>query len=124
MKLPDDAIKRLPSFAETPDEQQISDMDGTEFDLVVGDLIDNRTKAELDNPTDRGRKRFSLLDYALNLSPALRDTITRDVAQNVSAFELRLPRPRPLLSRSRDDTREGSVQSKASYLLKPPKAAK
>ena len=94
------------------------------FDLVVGDLIDNRTKAELDNPTDRGRKRFSLLDYALNLSPALRDTITRDVAQNVSAFEPRLQRSFLGFKSDPHDSslREGSAQPKADYLLQPPKA--
>ena len=76
----------------------------------------------------RQGSNLSLLDYALNLSPALRDTITRDVAQNVSTYEPRLKRePRPLLSRSKADPhdaslREGSVQSKASYLQKPPKA--
>ena len=88
--------------------------------IVVGDLI------------RQGDESLSLLDYALNLSPALRDTITRDVAQNVSAFEPRLrrktpPQARSLLGRSTTpeqapDPLEGSVQSKASYLLKPPKA--
>ena len=87
-------------------------MTGTAFDIVVGDLI-------------REGDSLSLLDYALNLSPALRDTITRDVAQNVSAFEPRLPRD--LLGRIRSDPhdaslREGSVQPKADYLLQPPKA--
>ena len=99
------------------------------FDLVVRDLI-------------RQDDSLSLLDYALNLSPALRDTITRDVAQNVSAFEPRLrrktppPPPPPQRSYFRrstpepapdplecHDPRESSVQSKASYLLKPPTAA-
>ena len=52
---------------------------------------------------------FSLLDFALNLSPA-RDTITRDVAQNVSAFEPRLPRkpPPPQLRSFFGMTRAGS----------------
>ena len=94
-----------------------------DFDLVVGDLIDNRTEADLFN--DRGRKRLSLLDYALNLSPALRDTITRDVAQNVSEYEPRLQRG--LLGRIKSNPhdaslREGSVRPKAAYLLQPPKA--
>ena len=67
---------------------------------------------------------LSLLDYALNLSPALRDTITRDVAQNVSTFEPRLPRG--LLRKLKADPydaslREGSAQPKADYLLQPPK---
>ncbi|CAH0371182.1 unnamed protein product [Pelagomonas calceolata] len=97
MKLPDEAIKGL------PEERPMFD-DAGDFDLVVRDLTGQD-------------EALSLLDYALNLSPALRDTITRDVAQNVSAFELR--RPTADLS----DQRESSVQSKASYLLKPPKAA-
>ena len=68
---------------------------------------------------------FVLLDYALNLSPALRDTITRDVAQNVSEYEPRLPRG--LLGRIKSNPhdaslREGSVRPKAAYLLQPPKA--
>ena len=88
-------------------------MTGTAFDIVVGDLI-------------REGDSLSLLDYALNLSPALRDTITRDVAQNVSEFEPRLPR-RSLRSKIKSDPndaslREGSVQPKAAYLLQPPKA--
>ena len=80
---------------------------------------------------------FRLLDYALNLSPALRDTITRDIAQNVSTFEPRLPRkplepqPRSLFRRPTPEPdpdpydaslREGSVRPKAAYLLQPPKA--
>ena len=70
---------------------------------------------------------LSLLDYALNLSPALRDAITRDVAQNVSEFEPRLKRePQSLLRRSTADPydaslRESSVQPKADYLMHPPK---
>ena len=82
---------------------------------------------------------LSLLDYALNLSPALRDTITRDVAQNVSAYEPRLrrktqpPQPRSILGRSGPEQapdpydaslRKDSVQSKAAYLLGAPKAPK
>ena len=55
------------------------------------------------------------------LSPALRDTITRDVAQNVSKYEPRLPRPF-LGFKSDSSLREGSVQPKAAYLLQPPKA--
>ena len=71
---------------------------------------------------------LSLLDFALNLSPALRDTITRDVAQNVSKYEPRLPRL-SLRSKIKSDPhdaslREGSVQSKAACLRQPPKAPK
>ena len=78
------------------------------YDIVVGDLT-------------RKVGNLSLLDYALNLSPALRDTITRDVAQNVSKYEPRLPRP--FLGFKPDSSlREGSVQPKAAYLLQPPKA--
>ena len=92
-------------------DRQITKDDG-DSDLVVRDLTGQDDA-------------FVLLDYALNLSPALRDTITRDVAQNVSAFEPRLPRD--LLGRIRSDPhdaslREGSVQPKADYLLQPPKA--
>ena len=68
---------------------------------------------------------LSLLDYALNLSPALRDTITRDVVQNVSKYEPRLPRTLygKFKSNPYDSSlREGSVQPKAAYLLQPPKA--
>ena len=97
MQLPEEAISALPMKHRFED--------AGDFDLVVRDLTGQDDA-------------FVLLDYALNLSPALRDTITRDVAQNVSTFELR--RPAPDLS----DQRESSVQSKASYLLKPPKAAK
>jgi hypothetical protein len=124
MKLPEDAIKGLPPTATTSDDQLISDMDATAFDLVVGDLI-------------RKGDRLSLLDYALNLSPALRDTITRDVAQNVSKYEPRLrrktpsPQPRSFLGRPTPEPapdpydaslRKDSVQSKAAYLLGAPKA--
>ena len=104
MKLPKGAIRALPKEAKTHNDAGGSD-------IVVRDLTGQEGA-------------LSLLEYALNLSPALRDTITRDVAQNVSEFEPRLPRPRPLLSRSRDDTRESSIQSKAAYLRKPPKAPK
>ena len=108
MKLPDVAIKKLPPNATTSDNQRISDLEGTTFDLVVGDLT-------------RQDGNLSLLDYALNLSPALRDAITRDVAQNVSKYEPRLPRP--FLGFKPDSSlREGSVQPKAAYLLQPPKA--
>jgi len=128
MKLPDDAIKGLPPTATTSDKKLISDITAQHrrgilsqvfpagstrsehpaFDLVVGDLI-------------RQDDSLSLLDYALNLSPALRDTITRDVAQNVSKYEPRLPRPF-LGFKSDSSLREGSVQPKAAYLLQPPKA--
>ena len=55
---------------------------------------------------------------------ALRDTITRDVAQNVSKYEPRLPRPFLGFKSNPHDAslREGSVQPKAAYLLQPPKA--
>jgi len=88
--------------------------DAGDYDLVVRDLTGQDDA-------------FVLLDYALNLSPALRDSITRDVAQNVSEFEPRLKRePRSLLRRSTADPydaslREGSVQPKADYLLQPPR---
>ena len=84
----------------------------SDFDLVVRDLTGQN-------------EAFVLLDYALNLSPALRDTITRDIAQNVSTFEPRLPRGllRKLKADPNDASlREGSVQPKAAYLLQPPKA--
>jgi len=59
------------------------------------------------------------------MSPALRDTITRDVAQNVSEFE---PRPHDGAAESKFDSPlaelEGAFQTKAAYLLKAPKAAK
>ena len=106
MKLPKDAIAALPERAK---ESKFGD-DG-DVDIVVRDLI-------------RKDGNLSLLDYALNLSPALRDAITRDVAQNVSAFEPRLPRG--LLGRIKSNPhdaslREGSVQPKADYLLQPPR---
>ena len=137
MKLPSNAIEGLPPFASTSEVRRIDASKA--YDIVVGDLIDNRTEAELDTPTDKGGRRLSLLDYALNLSPALRDSITRDVAQNVSTFEPRLPRkppapqPRSLFQRPTPEPdpdpydaslREGSVQPKAAYLLQPPKAPK
>ncbi len=134
MKLPENAIEIL-----RKQKSRLGDVNGR-FDIVVGDLIDSRTDYQI---WQAGCKNLSLLDFALNLSPALRDTITRDVAQNVSAFEPRLrrktPTPPPPPQRSYfrrstpepapdplecHDPREGSVQSKASYLLKPPKAAK
>ena len=80
--------------------------DAGDVDLVVRDFT-------------RQDGNLSLLDYALNLSPALRDTITRDVAQNVSTFEPRLPRGllRKLKADPHDASlREGSVQPKADYL--------
>ena len=113
MKLPKDAIEILRN--QTPPPQLEGELVGG-FDIVVGDLI------------RQGDEDLSLLDYALNLSPALRDTITRDVAQNVSEFEPRLKREPPsLLRRSTADPydaslREGSIQPKAAYLLQPPKA--
>ena len=106
MQLPEEAISALPM------KHRFND--AGDFDLVVRDLTGQDDA-------------FVLLDYALNLSPALRDTITRDVAQNVSEFEPRLKRePRSLLRRSTADPydaslREGSVQPKADYLLQPPK---
>ena len=60
---------------------------------------------------------LSLLDYALNLSPALRDTITRDVAQTISKYEPRLPHDGAAESKL-----EGTFESKASYLRMAPKA--
>ena len=101
MKLPQDAIRALPERA-----IKLDCAGGSDF--VVGDLT-------------RKDDNLSLLDYALNLSPALRDTITRDVAQNVSKYEPRLPRPF-LGFKSDSSLREGSVQPKAAYLLQPPKA--
>ena len=104
MQLPDEAIKALPERAKIYD-----DVGGS--DLVVRDLTGQDDA-------------FVLLDYALNLSPALRDTITRDVAQNVSAFEPRLQRSFLGFKSDPHDAslREGSVQPKAAYLLQPPKA--
>ena len=79
--------------------------------VVVGNLIQQGNN-------------LSLLDFALNLSPALRDTITRDVAQNVSKYEPRLRRKFLGFKSDPHDAslREGSVQPKAAYLLQPPKA--
>ena len=108
MKLPEGAIRALP-------ERPVFD-DAGDVDIVVRDL----TRRDSDDS-------LSLLDYALNLSPALRDAITRDVAQNVSEFEPRLKRePQSLLRRSTADPydaslRESSVQPKADYLMHPPK---
>ena len=100
MQLPEEAISTLPMKHRFED--------AGDFDLVVRDLTGQDDA-------------FVLLDYALNLSPALRDTITRDVAQNVSKYEPRLPRP--FLGFKPDSSlREGSVQPKAAYLLQPPKA--
>ena len=62
---------------------------------------------------------LSLLDYALNLSPALRDTITRDVAQTVSKYEPRLQHDGAAESKSEV---QGTFQSKAAFLLGAPKA--
>ena len=104
MQLPDEAISALPM------NHRFND--AGDFDLVVRDLTGQN-------------EAFVLLDYALNLSPALRDTITRDIAQNVSTFEPRLPRGllRKLKADPNDASlREGSVQPKAAYLLQPPKA--
>ena len=61
---------------------------------------------------------FSLLDYALNLSPALRDTITRDIAQTISKYE---PRPHDGAAESKSEL-QGTFQSKAAFLLGAPKA--
>ena len=106
MKLPSNAVEGLPPLASTSDGHPIDASKA--YDIVVGDLT-------------RKVGNLSLLDYALNLSPALRDTITRDVAQNVSKYEPRLPRP--FLGFKPDSSlREGSVQPKAAYLLQPPKA--
>ena len=104
MQLPEEAISTLPMKHRFED--------AGDFDLVVRDLTGQDDA-------------FVLLDYALNLSPALRDTITRDIAQNVSTFEPRLPRGllRKLKADPNDASlREGSVQPKAAYLLQPPKA--
>ena len=105
MKLPDNAIKDLGESAKI-------DNDAGGYDLVVRDITGQDGA-------------FRLLDYALNLSPALRDSITRDVAQNVSKYEPRLPRTLygKFKSNPYDSSlREGSVQPKAAYLLQPPKA--
>ena len=108
MKLPDDAIKALPDRAERYDGPG-------GFDIVVQDLTGQNDA-------------LRLLDYALNLSPALRDTITRDVAQMISKYELRLPRSTSdspsAESKSEASLQKGTFESKASFLLKLPKAPK
>ena len=61
-------------------------------------------------------------------SPALRDTITRDVAQMISKYELRLPRSTSdspsAESKSEASLQKGTFESKASFLLKLPKVPK
>ena len=76
-----------------------------------------------DSPTDDIESKAP--PKRVNLSPALRDAITRDVAQNVSKYEPRLPRTLygKFKSNPYDSSlREGSVQPKAAFLLQPPKA--
>ena len=117
MRLPEEAISALPMKHRFED--------AGDFDLVIRDLTGQDDT-------------FVLLDYALNLSPALRDSITRDIAQNVSRYEPRVPwQPPPTLrsflgrptpEQAPDprclSLRKNCVESKAAYLLKPPKAPK
>ena len=89
--------------------------------LIIVPFVDDLDRVMGGNGERVTKVLEAVLDYALNLSPALRDTITRDVAQNVSKYEPRLPRPF-LGFKSDSSLREGSVQPKAAYLLQPPKA--
>ena len=72
------------------------------YDITVGDII---------NEADAGL--FSLLKYSFNLTPAIRDELSKDLSSMLTELEPQLP------DANQSTLRAGSIEHKKTFVMKP-----
>ena len=92
------------------------------YDITVHDIVGpDFTVRPGDDPSskDPGKDKdfFSLLQYSFNLTPALREEISKDLSAMLTEREPHLKVQEKAL---RPSLRHSSIERKASFVLKPP----
>ena len=108
-------MKRDRAAAEVPIDAKKS------YDITVHDIVgpDFTVRFGADPLKDKGKDKdfFSLLQYSFNLTPALREEISKDVSNMITERE-------PHIVQKEDDVAmalsQSSIERKSSFVLKPP----
>ena len=101
MPIPEAALDLLPPTAVDANGSPIEP--SKHYDITVSDII---------NVEDAGL--FSLLKYSFNLTPAIRDELSKDLSSMLTELEPQLP------DANQTTLRAGSIEHKKTFVMKHP----